>query len=69
MAKRKRMRAASDKPAWIVALIEHGQAPARFAPGHEAYVGWKFFGDEVEGLPSSSTPEGRALADRARSTE
>ncbi len=50
-----------DMPDWAYRLREHGDVPSRGTPGHSAYVGWKFFGELVPGLPDADSKEGRAL--------
>ena len=39
-------------PAWAVELIKTGQAPERDTEAWNVYIGWKYFDEQVPGLPS-----------------
>jgi hypothetical protein len=50
-------------PAWAEALLR-GELPERGSADWSAYLGWKFFFDNVAGLPEATTAAGRALVER-----
>lgn len=52
-----------DMPAWAEALLR-GELPERGSADWSAYLGWKFFFDNVAGLPEATTAAGRALVER-----
>jgi len=64
---RKRHRRDHEVPAWARHLLETGERPPRDTEDSDAFIGWRFFGDSVPGLPDADTPEGRDLI--GRSTE
>lgn len=48
-------------PAWAARLLD-GELPERDSEDWQEFVGWKFFGDQVPGLPDDAwSDEGAAL--------
>lgn len=54
-----------DVPTWARALVEEGREPDRNSPEWDAYLGWRFFGDSVPGLPDEGDRKAAEILKRA----
>jgi hypothetical protein len=58
-----------DVPAWVSALIDERRAPRPQGPAdYDQFMGWRYFGESVPGLPAADTEAGRAILQRAKVT-
>lgn len=54
---------------WTHDLVEKQLIPERGTPAHSQYLAWRFFGEEVPGLPAGNSREGMAIAMAAQNQD